>query len=200
MKSLQTIQKTCGVFQILTKVAMILCFVGSCLLLLGLICGIVISSTGATIAGNMETLYRLTSSESFLDITGTLLAEFVLTLTDALLFTYAYKYLSQELKDGTPFTDTGAIMVRRLGIKLIVMPIVAIVIIATIYEIFGIDAAAIDNGASVVFGIGLILVSLILNYGAELEQKNKIQEDLASFQTEEAMEGAKTFARENLEE
>jgi len=199
MKSLQIIQKTCRVFQILTKVAMILCFVCSGLLLLGLICGIVIFGTGATVAGNMEILYKLTSSESFLDMTGALLGELVLTLTNAILFTYAYKYLSQEVKDGTPFTDTGAVMVRKLGIKLIVMPIVAIVIAATIYAIFGIDAASIDNGASVVFGIGLILVSLILNCGAELEQKNKIQEGLVSFQTEEAIKDAKTFSRENLE-
>lgn len=176
MKSLQTIQKTCKVFQTLTKIVMILCFVGSGLLLLGLICGIVISSTGAVISGNMETLYRLTSSASFFEMVGSLLAELVLTLTEALLFAYAYKYLSQELSDGTPFTETGAIMVRKLGIKLIVMPIVAAVIAATIYASFGIDAAEPDNGASVVMGIALILVSMILRYGAELEQRNKGQE------------------------
>ena len=178
MKSLQTIQKTCKVFQTLTKIVMILCFVGSGLLLLGLICGIVISSAGAVVSGGVETLYKLTASASFYEMIGTLLAEFVLTLTDAFLFTYAYKYLSQELKDGTPFTETGAIMVRKLGIKLIVMPIVAVVIAATIYASFGIDAAEPDNGASVVMGIALILVSMILRYGAELEQRNKGQENI----------------------
>ena len=70
-------------------------------------------------------------------------------------------------------------MVRKLGIKLIVMPIVAAVIAATIYASFGIVAIAEpDNGASVVMGIALILVSLILRYGAELEQKNQGQEDI----------------------
>ena len=157
---------------------MILCFVGSGLLLLGLICGIVISSTGAVISGNMETLYRLTSSASFFEMVGSLLAELVLTLTEALLFAYAYKYLSQELIDGTPFTEMGVIMVRKLGTKLIVMPIVAAVIAATIYASFGIDAAEPDNGASVVMGIALILVSMILRYGAELEQSNKGQENI----------------------
>ena len=177
MKSLQTIQKTCKVFQTLTKIAMILCFIGSGLLLLGLICSIVISSTGAAVSGGVETLYKLTASASFYEMVGTLLAEFVLALTDALLFAYTYKYLSQELSDGTPFTETGATMVRKLGIKLIVMPIVAAVIAATIYASFGMDAAEPDNGASVVMGIALILVSLILRYGAELEQKNKGQEN-----------------------
>lgn len=62
MKSLEIVQKVFRVFQILTKVAMILCFVGSGLLLLGLICGIVITSTGAVVSGGVETLYKLTSS------------------------------------------------------------------------------------------------------------------------------------------
>ena len=65
MKTLQTIQKTCKVFQTLTKIAMILCFVGSGLLLLGLVCGIVISSAGAVVSGGVETLYKLTASASF---------------------------------------------------------------------------------------------------------------------------------------
>lgn len=102
---------------------------GAGLLLLELICGIVISSTGAVIAGNMETVYKLTSSTSFLEMVGTLLAEFVLTLTDALLFFHAWKYFSAEQADGTPFSHRGGL------------------------------------------GIMLILVSVILRYGAELEAK-----------------------------
>ena len=88
------------------------------------------------------------------------------------------KLKKMQKKVDTPFTETRATMVRKLGIKLIVMPIVAAVIAATIYASFGIDAAVPDNGASVVMGIALILVSLILSYGVELEQKNKGQEDI----------------------
>ena len=97
MKTLQTIQKTCKVFQTLTKIAMILCFVGSGLLLLGLVCGIVISSTGAVISGNMETLYRLTSSASFLDMIGALSTPYssaciaLRTLLSTLLMAYMGK-------------------------------------------------------------------------------------------------------------
>lgn len=122
MKYLQTIQKTCKVFQILTKIAMILCFVGSGLLFLGLICGIVITSTGAVVSGGVETLYKLTSSDSFFEMIGTLLAEFVLTLTDALLFFHAWKYFNAEQADGTPFSRRGAELMKRLGILLIVLP------------------------------------------------------------------------------
>ena len=173
MKTLQTIQKTCKVFQTLTKIAMILCFVGSGLLLLGLVCGIVISSTGAVIAGNMETLYRLTSSASFFEMVGSLLAEFVLTLTDALLFFHAWKYFSAEQADGTPFSQRGADLMKRLGILLIVLPAVATILVGVLHGIFDltqVEAADVGNGTSVMMGIMLILVSVILHYGAELEE------------------------------
>ena len=172
MKSLQTIQKTCKVFQILTKIVMILCFVGSGLLLVGLICGIVISSTGAVIAGNMETLYRLTSSASFFEMVGSLLAEFVLTLTDALLFFHAWKYFSAEQADGTPFSHRGADLMKRLGVLLIVLPAVATILVGVLHGIFNltqIEAADVGNGTSVTMGIMLIFVSLILRYGVDLE-------------------------------
>ena len=172
MKSLQTIQKTCKVFQTLTKIAMILCFVGSGLLLLGLVCGIVISSTGAVIAGNMETLYRLTSSASFFEMVGSLLAEFVLTLTDALLFFHAWKYFSAEQADGTPFSQRGADLMKRLGILLIVLPAVATILVDVLHGSFDltqIEAADVGNGTSVMMGIMLIFVSLILRYGVDLE-------------------------------
>ena len=173
MKSLQTIQKTCKVFHALTKIAMILCFVGSGLLLLGLICGIVISSTGAVIAGNMETLYRLTSSASFFEMVGSLLAEFVVTLTDALLFFHAWKYFSAEQADGTPFSRRGADMMKRLGILLIVLPAVSAILawgICTIFSVPQVKAPDLGSEASIVLGIMLILVSVILHYGAELEE------------------------------
>ena len=172
MKSLQTIQKICKIFQTLTKIAMILCFVGSGLLLLGLICGIVIASTGAVIAGNMETLYRLTSSASFFEMVGALLTEFMLTLTDAILFLHAYRYFSAEQADGTPFSHRGADLMKCLGITLIVLPAVAAILAGVLCGIFRLSQNIeidLSNGTSLIMGIMLILVSVILRYGADLE-------------------------------
>ena len=152
---------------------MILCFVGSGLLLLGLLCGIVISSTGAVVSGGVETLYKLTASASFYEMIGTLLAEFVVTLTDALLFFHAWKYFSTEQADGTPFSRRGADMMKRLGILLIVLPAVAAIVVGVLHGIFDmsqIEAADVGNGTGVMMGIMLILVSVILRYGADLEE------------------------------
>ena len=173
MKTLQIIQKTCKVFQILTKIAMILCFVGSGLLLLGLVSGIVISSTGAVVSGGVETLYMLTASVSFYEMVGTLLTEVVLTLTDALLFLHAYRYFNVEQKDGMPFSHRGADLMKRLGILLIVLPAVGTILVGVLYGIFDLtqnEAADVGNGTSIMMGIMLILVSVILRYGAELEK------------------------------
>lgn len=172
MKSLQTIQKIFRVFEILTKVAMILAFVGAGLLLLGLVCGIALSSAGTVISGGLETLYDLTSSTSFYEMVGTLLVDFILTLTDAILMLHAHRYFSREQADGTPFTGHGADQIRRLGVMMIVLPAVAAILAGVMYGIFAlsqVDTADFGNGTSAAMGIMLILGSLIIRYGAELE-------------------------------
>src|SRR5574344_2026543 len=51
-----------------------------------------------------------------------LMYDFVWCLIEGILLIFAYQYLTAELKDGTPFTEGGAIMVKNLGIKMIVLP------------------------------------------------------------------------------
>ena len=174
MKSLESIQKTFQVFQKLTKVAMILAFVASGMLLVGLVCGVVISSAGAAVSGGMETLYELTASASFHEMIGTLLVDFVLTLTDAILLKEAFLYFSAEQEDGTPFTHRGADLLKRLGILLLVLPAVAAILGGIFYGIFDLskaNVAELGNGTSVAMGIMLILMSLIIRYGAEVQNQ-----------------------------
>lgn len=123
-----------------------------------------------------ETLAKIAMILSFI-LAGTILigvlGDFVPALTEGLLFLFAWRYFKQELADGTPFTVSGANQVRNLGIKTIVMPLVAISISAVIYECFGVTRTGNwDNGSAVVLGISLILFSLILRHGAELREAN----------------------------
>ena len=62
MKSLETIQQTFRVFQILAKVFMILSFVWAGLSALGLLCGIVWYSGGTVVGANQELLHTLTET------------------------------------------------------------------------------------------------------------------------------------------
>ena len=63
---------------------------------------------------------------------------------------------------------------KRLGILLIVLPAVATILVDVLHGSFDltqIEAADVGNGTSVMMGIMLILVSVILRYGAELEER-----------------------------
>lgn len=87
--------------------------------------------------------------------------------------------LKKELADGTPFIQSGADQPLRLGIRTIILPLVAVILSAVFYEVF--DAAQTlrtDSGnlPSLTMGIVLILVSLIFRCGAELEGRKKMKE------------------------
>ena len=173
MKSLQTIQKTFRVFQTLSKIAMVLSFVWAGLAALGLLCGILWYSGGNVFGVNQELLYSLTVTGGLTEMIGVLLVDFILALTDGILLVFALRYFKAEQADGTPFSHSGADLMKRLGILLIVLPAVATILVGILHGIFDmvqIEAADVGNGTSVMMGIMLILVSLILRYGAEMEE------------------------------
>lgn len=104
---------------------------------------------------------------------GVLLVDMILALTDGTLLVFAVRYFKAEQADGSPFTQQGADRVLHLGILLIVLPAVATILVGVLHGIFDmpqIEAADVGNGTSVMMGIMLILVSLILRYGAEMEE------------------------------
>ena len=182
MNSLHTIQKTCRVFQVLVKVAMILSFVWAGLTALGAVCAMIWGGGGTVFGANQELLNALTETGGLKELTAECLADTVFALTDGTLFAFAYRYLKAEQADGTPFTQTGAVKIRKLGISTIVMPIVATIVASVIYGCFqAVDTAnsaiyaAVDHGdnlPTLLIGVTLILVSLIFRYGAELEEKH----------------------------
>lgn len=173
MKSLETVQKTFRVFQILTKIAMILSFVWAGLSALGLLCGAVWYRSGA-VGASQELLYFLTETKGLSEMTAVLLGEAIMALTDGVLLSFACRYFKAEQADGTPFTHSGADQIKRLGIRTIVLPLVAVIVIAVIFAVFDVPQPANSdwsNISSVSTGIVLILASIIFRYGADLEEK-----------------------------
>lgn len=178
MKTLESIQKTYKVFKTLAKIAMILSFVWAGTTLAGLLCGIAWRTSGSVIGISMENALKLTQAAGLEQMIGALLADFVFALTDGLLFLFTHRYLKQEQADGTPFTLAGAEQVKSLGIKTIVMPLVAAILSAVIYECFGLaHPSDRGNGTAVVLGIALILFSLVLRHGAELREEKRSHEE-----------------------
>lgn len=174
MKSLETVQKTFRVFQILTKIAMILSFVWAGLSALGLLCGVVWYSGGTVVGASQELLHTLTETNGLPQLIAALLADTIAALTDGTLLAFAYRYFKAEQAAGTPFTHEGADQIRRLGVRTIVLPLVMVILIAVVYAMFGMPRGAgsdWSNLSSVSTGIVLILASIIFRYGADLEEK-----------------------------
>ena len=174
MKSLQTIQKTFRVLQNLTKIAMILSFVWAGLALLGMLCGAVWYGGGTVVGIGQAQLYSLTKTGGLIQMIAVLLTDAILALTDGTLLAFALAYFKAEQAVGTPFTHEGADAIRRLGIRNIVLPLVAVIVISAIFVTFGLPQPAGNdwsNLSSVSTGIVLILASPIFRYGADLEEE-----------------------------
>ena len=174
MEQLQKIQKTAHVFEILTKIAYIFSIVGAVLCAVGALCAFSWYSGGQVFSlfGEPVTIFSTTRSMS--ETTAILLADFVMLTAEAILLSFAGRYLKAEQADGTPFTETGADQLKKLGIRCIWLPIVAMVVVSVIGVSFHVDGLdTYSNMPSLATGIVLILASMIFRYGAVLEEQHK---------------------------
>ena len=173
MKTLQTIQKTIRVFQILTKIAFVFSIVGASFCALGALCAMAWMGGGQVLSLFGQPIPAFAEGAELHKVYSVLLSDMVYLITDAVLLGFAGQYFKAEQAEGTPFTRSGADRVRRLGIHCIWMPIVAVVIASVIMACLGVERSGdISNLPSVATGIVLILASLIFRYGAELEERS----------------------------
>ena len=174
MKSLQTVQKTFRVFQILAKIAFIFSVVGASICAVGALCAVTWYNGGEVFSLFGESVTIFASGKGLNQTLAVLLSDLVYLTADAILLAFAGRYLKAEQAEGTPFTESGANLIRKLGIRCIWMPIVAIVIASVITVCLGVEQNGdVSNLPSVITGVVLILASLIFRYGAELEERNR---------------------------
>lgn len=172
MKHLQTIQKTFHVFQILTKIAKIFCIVGASLCAVGALCVMVQYNGGQVFGLFGEPIRMFSDGENAFGLYARLIGEAVVIAGGAVLLTFAEAYLKAEQAAGTPFTEDGAKMLKKLGIRCIYIPIVAVIIAYVAAEICGADGAVeAETLTGATAGIAMIITSMIFRYGAELENR-----------------------------
>ena len=171
MSNLEKIQKGMKEFQILSKIILVFACVG-----------VALASIGATLVAavvlNMENQFlhflSVTAEMSKEQMIGILTAAAVSLLFGGIPTAFAYRYFTAELKEGTPFTTAGADSIKQLGIMGIALPVISMWIIDGIYENIGLEQwNRFDDVGSITIGICLILLAMVIRYGAELEQKNK---------------------------
>ena len=174
MKTLQTIQKTFRVFQILAKIAFVFSIVGASVCALGAACAMTWSGGGHVFSLFGQPIPAFAEGVDLQRAYAALLSDMVYLTADAILLVLAGRYFKAEQAEGTPFTQSGADRIRTLGIHCIWMPIVAVVIASVMTVCLDVERSGdVGNLPGVVTGIVLILASLIFRYGAELEEKNR---------------------------
>lgn len=173
MKSLQTIQKAFRVFQILAKIAFVFSIVGASLCAVGALCAMTWYNGGQVFSLFGQPIPAFAEGVELQRAYAVLLSDMVCLITDAILLAFAGQYFKTEQAEGTPFTENGANLIKKLGIRCIWMPIVAVVIASVITVCLGVEKSGdVSSLPSVATGIVLILASLIFRYGAELEKRS----------------------------
>ena len=174
MKQLETIQTTFRVFGILTKIGYICSIVGAVLCAVGALCAFAWYSGGQVFSLMGEPVTIFATEKGMNEMLAVLLSDLVMLVSEAILLFFAGRYLKAEQADGTPFTETGADMLQKLGFRCIWLPIVSAVIASIIVVCLGSEETGdISNLPSLATGIVLILAAMIFRYGAALEEKCK---------------------------
>lgn len=172
MKSLAAIQKTAGVLKHLAFIAMVLSFVAAGFALVGLV---LFSRWNVSPPAFLAELFCVMDLGDTRLVMATLLADMAACCFEGLLLFNAVSYFKAELADGTPFTQTGAGKLRKLGVLTIVLPLVSLIVCSVIHAAFGTDCWDADgNGASLILGVSLIVMSVVCHYGAELRESHKL--------------------------
>lgn len=175
MRSLETVQKSFKVFRIIAKVAKILCIVGASLGAVSALCAVIWYNGGHIFSLFGQPIEQFIE-EDLLVVYVNMLAKTFVAVAAAVLFGLAENYLKHEQEDGTPFTRSGAERLRMLGIRCIYVPLIAravSVAIACWQGVKKVDIA--DNLPSIIIGVALILVSLVFSYGADLENRDRVE-------------------------
>lgn len=178
MNTLQSIQKTFKVFEKISRVLFILCVIGAGMSAMFALFA-VSQYHGGTVFSLLGEPLKIFSDSTDLTAKYSRLSSSAIMLTaEAVLLFFARDYFKSELNDGTPFTESGAQKIKKLGIRFIYIPIIALTLCGIISVLLKTESAEIiGNFPNVITGIVLILVSLVFRYGAQIEQ-NTVKGDI----------------------
>lgn len=180
-KSLRTIQRLMKAGKIISTIINVFCIVGIIGCMVGIACLYVFPQNQVIQLGPVTVHGLVEAGGNKYSLSSCYTAMFmglVFCLFEANLSRSARNYFRNELEVGTPFTYEGAMELRRLGIKVIVLPIIAVIVADVIYKVMNyyftdIMDMHVDQFVSVGMGLMFIILSCVCKYGAELEEKKE---------------------------
>lgn len=177
-KSLKTIQ-------VLAKIGMI---ISKVMFILSVVCGIACFVALTALLGVQELRLGGTDMiEWFMKESGATIEEsyyscvsgVIVCIAQAILCKFSWRYFTNELSAGTPFTMEGAKEVLRLGILIIVIPCVTLVLQEIVASIMlpGVADVVTEELSELGYGVMFIVCSVFFRYGAELESGEKSEKN-----------------------
>lgn len=179
MKSLNALQTIAKIGRTLSMVAFILSIVAGAVCIAGIFSLLVFPEDGFKLFGvTIRGLMEKEANVSISTVYAKMACGIVLCAGEAVLAKFAERYFKHELQAGTPFTFDGAKELMRLGILAICISIGTAILAGIVSAVFKTVAPntadpVIDNGASVVIGVMMIVGSLLCRHGAEVSEKSE---------------------------
>lgn len=175
MKSMNTIQKLCGVLRVFARIAYYVAMVGAIISVVGIISFALIPN-GLTFGNvTIRSLMGNTADYSAATCYTAAAVALILCVSEFFPAMYAVRYFDHELAAGTPFTIEGANELKLLGIRTIAFSLGGVIIASVFYGImkavFG-DVAEVDFGRINSIGIGLAFLVASLLCRAAAEQRD----------------------------
>ena len=172
-KSLSTIQTVFKVLRIIAKIVYIVCLVGAVCSAVGLL----ILCLVPLMPQNVTDIISKETDMSVAVMFVACIAGMVACVAEAVIARFCEIYFAHELEAGTPFTYEGSKEIFRLGVISIAVSFGASVILGILIGIAQLisDASIVDVNTFTSIGTGLVFIflSVVFKYGAEINQKEK---------------------------
>lgn len=174
-KNLKTIQS----FAKIGKIVSTVCFVF--FIIVAIACIIAISTiasiqnvefNGQTVVGYVES-----TGTTFVTTIFSLASTIIICAGCAVISKFAEIYFANELEDGTPFTHRGAKEIMRLGLLSLGIPAGVTIALDIAFAVTKHFWPQVENiplivqSLSITAGLILIIMSIVISYGAELEDE-----------------------------
>lgn len=176
-KSLKTVQTVCKVCKIFAEIAFVMLVVTAALCAFAAI-GIGAGSIDVFKIGSVSIIGEAMQQSAVTPemMLAVLVSVAIVSAAEAVVAKFVNVYFKHELKAGTPFTFEGAKEMLRLGIIAIAVPLGASIVSAIVYAVMTVGSGTgneFENDVALGIGIVFLMLSPLLKYGAELNEKAK---------------------------
>lgn len=165
MESLKNVQKISKVLKILAKIVFICSIVACACCAISIPIIAVLGKDPQMYQWLIEAGEDYSYKRALCDVvTGTVATGFAIAL-----YALVVRFYDTELKIGTPFDPIVVKKMRKLGWLHIILPICSVVAVAIVGACFKIDVSDMLGESGIVIGIVYLIVSFVLQYGADLK-------------------------------